>query len=162
MVILTALFSFIFFIPLGSHTLLPSLLGHSLSSAGRDLTETSYLGLSLPRSLTLCIMSDCGSLYSVPSAEGGGVSGESRTRHWSEYSRIPLRVILSLHCFLDQGSLVLHRTLGTLVLGSWSSKQCQGWYHPMERAFSQINYWLVTPTSCAIIALACLAGSMLL
>jgi hypothetical protein len=84
--------------------------------------ETSYLELSLPRSLTPWIKSD----YLVPSAEGERVSNDSWTRHWSEYSRISLRLILPLH-FLDQYSLVLHGSLGSLVLGSWSSKQCQVW-----------------------------------
>jgi hypothetical protein len=35
---------------------------NSMSTDGRDLIETSCLGLSVPRSLTLCIMSGCRSL----------------------------------------------------------------------------------------------------
>ena len=43
----------------------------SLSLKGRGLMETSYLELSLPKSLTLCTLSGCGSLYFFPSTAGG-------------------------------------------------------------------------------------------
>jgi hypothetical protein len=37
---------------------LPPLLPGSLSPEERDLMEISHLGLSIPRSLTLCVMAD--------------------------------------------------------------------------------------------------------
>jgi hypothetical protein len=42
----------------------------SLSPEERDLLETSYLGPSVLRPLTLCVMSGCGSLYLFPSTSG--------------------------------------------------------------------------------------------
>jgi hypothetical protein len=46
----------------------------SLSSEGRDLMETFHLGMSVPRSLTLCVMPDSGSLHLFLSAVGGNFS----------------------------------------------------------------------------------------
>ena len=40
------------------------------------LKEKGHLGLSIPRSLTLCILSGCGSLYLFPSAAGGSFSDD--------------------------------------------------------------------------------------
>ena len=53
---------------------LPLLLQDSLSSERRDLMEVFYLGPNVPRSLILCVISDCGSLYLLPSAAGGSLS----------------------------------------------------------------------------------------
>lgn len=47
--------------------LLPLWCG-SLSPEGKNLIKTSYLVMSGPKYLTLCIMSACSSLYSFPSA----------------------------------------------------------------------------------------------
>jgi len=44
--------------PSGSYTLSAYSASGSLNSVGRDLMDTSHLGLSFPRALTLCIMSD--------------------------------------------------------------------------------------------------------
>ena len=41
-----------------------------VSPEGRDLVKTSCLRLSIPRSLTLCIMSTCGFLYLFPCTAG--------------------------------------------------------------------------------------------
>jgi hypothetical protein len=41
-----------------------------------DLLETSHLGLSVLKSLILLTLSSCGSLYSFPSAAGGGFSDD--------------------------------------------------------------------------------------
>lgn len=46
---------------------LPPLLQSTLSPKGRDLIDTSHLGLSISRSLMLCTLSGCGSLYLFPS-----------------------------------------------------------------------------------------------
>lgn len=48
--------------PLGLTLILLPFPWCSLSPQGRELTEMSLLGLSSPRSLTYCIISDCGSL----------------------------------------------------------------------------------------------------
>ena len=44
---------------------------------GRDLMEISHLELCILRSLTLCIMSGCESLYLFPSAAGRSFSVDS-------------------------------------------------------------------------------------
>jgi hypothetical protein len=44
--------------PSGSYTLSAYSASGSLNTVERDLMETSHLGLSVPRALTLCIMSD--------------------------------------------------------------------------------------------------------
>ena len=46
----------------------------SLSSKGRDLMVTSHVGLSIPMSLDLSIMSSCGSPYLFLSVAGGSLS----------------------------------------------------------------------------------------
>jgi hypothetical protein len=58
-----ALTLFLFLLPWGS-----------LNPEGKDLMETSCLGLRVPRSLTLSIMSGCGSLHLF--CEGGGFSDD--------------------------------------------------------------------------------------
>lgn len=68
-------------IPSCSYTLSPFLQG-SLSLEERDLMETSCLGPSVPRSLTLCIMSDCGSLYLSTSVAGVSFSDDSYSWYW--------------------------------------------------------------------------------
>lgn len=62
------------FISYGSYTLFISLLQDSLSPEERKLMETFHLGLSVPRSLTLCVLSSYGSLYLFSSAAEGSVS----------------------------------------------------------------------------------------
>ena len=42
--------------------------------------ETFHLGLSVPRSLILCIMSGCGSLYLFQTAAGGSENSSSDPR----------------------------------------------------------------------------------
>ena len=49
----------------------------SLIPMGSDFMEPFYLWLSISRPLSLCIMSDCGSLHVFPSATIGGFSNES-------------------------------------------------------------------------------------
>lgn len=51
---------------LALNLLLPPLLKNSLSTEWRDMMETSHLGLSAPRSFTLCTLSSCRSLDFVP------------------------------------------------------------------------------------------------
>ena len=69
--------------PSGSYTLSAYSASGSLNTVERDLMETSHLGLSVLRYLTLCIMSGCGSLYLFPSAAGGSFSEDDWARHWS-------------------------------------------------------------------------------
>ena len=52
----------VYSIPFGSYTPSASFLMCSLSPEGKDVMETSHLMLSIPMSLTSCIMSVCGSL----------------------------------------------------------------------------------------------------
>lgn len=51
------------FISLALTLFLPPHLQGFLTPKERDLVKTSCLELSVPRSVTNCIMSDCGSLY---------------------------------------------------------------------------------------------------
>lgn len=48
----------------------------SLSPEGRGLIEPSYLGLSVPRSLSLCTLWCCGFLYMFICAVGGSFSDD--------------------------------------------------------------------------------------
>ena len=77
---LVVLVSLVSSIPSGSCALsvlfLPPVLQSFLSSDGRDLLETSYLELSVPRSLTLIVMPGCGSQYLFPSASGESFSDD--------------------------------------------------------------------------------------
>lgn len=68
---LEALFSWCLPSPLALILFLPPLLLGSLSPEGRDLIQTSLLGLSVLRPLTLCVLSE--SLYLFPSAAGGSL-----------------------------------------------------------------------------------------
>lgn len=58
-------FFLVSFIPLALTLFLLPLLQGSLSHEGRNLVETSCLGLNIQRHLVLCVMSGCGSLYSL-------------------------------------------------------------------------------------------------
>lgn len=86
--------------PLGLSLFLLPFPWYSLSPQGMELTETSLLGLSSPRSLTYCTMSDGGSLSLLTILH--------RRQHlwwWPSkaltyaYSRMSLGVILLL-CFI--------------------------------------------------------------
>ena len=57
-------------------TFLLPLLQTSLNPKEKDLMETFLLGLSVPWSLSLCIMSGCGCLYLFPSAAEGTFSDD--------------------------------------------------------------------------------------
>ena len=60
-------------------TLLLHLLLEFLSSERCDLINTYHLQLSVPRSVTFCIMSDCGSLILFSSLVGGSFSDDRLT-----------------------------------------------------------------------------------
>lgn len=51
----------------------PTLL-YYLNPEWRDLIKTSHLEPSVPTSLTLCTLSECVSLYFLPSTAGGNLS----------------------------------------------------------------------------------------
>jgi hypothetical protein len=70
---------FAFFVPnfLWLFYLLSLLPQSYLIPARKDLKETYHLGLRVPTSLTLCIMSDYGSLYDFTFATGGSFSSGS-------------------------------------------------------------------------------------
>jgi hypothetical protein len=77
--------------------------------------ETSHLGQSVPRFLTLCIISGCGSLYLFPSAARG---------HFSEVggagSRISLVVVILLLPVLFCFVLFSPKTSNSLPLCFWA------------------------------------------
>ena len=54
--------------------LLPPLPKGVLSSLERDLMEAFHVGESVPRLLTICILSGCGSLFLFPSGARGSFS----------------------------------------------------------------------------------------
>lgn len=66
---------------------------------GRVVIETSCLDLSVPRSLTFCILSGCVSLNLSPCAKEG--ASLMRVVQYSIYecSRMSLGVVLLLHSF---------------------------------------------------------------
>ncbi|CAO2628902.1 hypothetical protein LEMLEM_LOCUS20220 [Lemmus lemmus] len=53
-----------------------SLIRSCLSPEGRDLTEPSHLGVSAPRSFSLCTLWWCGFLYMYLSAVGESFSDD--------------------------------------------------------------------------------------
>lgn len=66
------------------------LLHRFLRADGRGLTKTSYLGLSIANSFTLCILSGCISLCSLPFSKRKTFSGKDWVTLWSmgSFSRI--------------------------------------------------------------------------
>lgn len=55
----------------GSYNFYPHLLWDSLSLEMKNLMEASNVELCVPRTLTLCVISGCGSLHLFLSAAGG-------------------------------------------------------------------------------------------
>lgn len=55
--------------------------------------ETPHLGLSVPWSLTHCILSSCGSLVLIPSTTGGSFSEDEEHEVDLESQRLDLREI---------------------------------------------------------------------
>lgn len=72
--------------PLAFKTFPLTLQLDSLSPEGRELVETSYLGLSIPWSLTLCILTCQGTLHQLQSTAGGSFTKGGRARHRSLYT----------------------------------------------------------------------------
>ena len=75
---------FLFFPPLPlaiTVFLVPPLLWGSLRLEVRNLMEASCLELSVLRSLTVCIMSDCRSLYLFPCDAGVRFSDDGRAKY---------------------------------------------------------------------------------
>lgn len=97
------------------HHILPLLQGF-LSIERRDLIETSHLGQSIPRSLTLHIISGRGSLYLFPFDARGILSDDMMMNKEliCEYSRILLGVIFIAIFFS------LFRSVFGFTLGSWA------------------------------------------
>lgn len=56
--------------------ILTSLLLDSLDSEERDLVETTHLGLNVPKTLTLCLISVSGSEHLFPYAAGRSFSDD--------------------------------------------------------------------------------------
>lgn len=81
-------------IPSGSYILFHVLFCRvgPLSPEKRDLMATSCSGLSVPRSLTLCRLSGCGSLYLFPSTAGRSF-WDVAEYHWEGF---PPRYLSSL------------------------------------------------------------------
>ena len=70
-------------VPLALTLSLPPLLEGFLTLRGRELMETSLLGLGVARSLTLCTLSSCRLLYVCPSTAGGIIFDDGWAGHWS-------------------------------------------------------------------------------
>lgn len=110
--------------------LLPILQG-SLILEGKELTEISHSGLTLPRSVTFCSLSSCSLCIS------SHLSQEEASPWWLNetmtygYSRMPFVVIFFLFfaMFLMQNSGICFRprSLARPILGSWQPEQCCGW-----------------------------------
>lgn len=62
--------------PASSSTQMPQALGVGLM-------KTSQLGLIVPESLSVCMLSSCGSLSECPATARRNFSSEAWTRHWS-------------------------------------------------------------------------------
>jgi hypothetical protein len=94
----------------GSYTLSASSSVGFLNPEGRDLMKTFYLGQSVPRSFSLCVMSGCGSLYLFPSAAGRSLLNKALSY---EYRRMSLGVlfILTFNGFFVNFTLFTHLNL---------------------------------------------------
>ena len=91
---------------------------------GKDSMETALLEISVPRYLSLCIMSGCESLYLFPYSMRG-LTYDGWARHRSEYSResvycyVPLaRIYLVYPLVPGLSSLKYLATSGALGMGS--------------------------------------------
>jgi hypothetical protein len=117
------------------HSLSP-LLQSFLNPEGSDLMETSHLGLTVPRSLTLWSLPSCGSLYLFPSAAGGGFSDDGWARHWScVILKVPW--LTPYHCCLRRAawdaefvSRIQHRELMSSELVSSGQRDEWDWDFP--------------------------------
>lgn len=120
-------------------TLFPPLLQGTLSPEVRGLMETSHLGLSVPKFLTLHTVWLWVSIF-VP------ICSMRKPLWWwlskaliHEEGRISLGVTLSLNYFTSS-VWFYPRTLCYLVCNSWSLKQCQIWApsHGVDFKYNQI------------------------
>lgn len=109
----------------------------SLHREGRDLTETSFSGLSVPGSPNLCLLSACGSLYLGVFALLHEEASLMMAKQGTESVSIAARSHF-IASFLWQKSSIWFspRSLGNVVSGSWLSKQC--WLRAPSHGVGQI------------------------
>lgn len=123
---------------------IPSFLQSSLIPKGRDLMETSLLGIRAPRSLTLYILSGYGSQY-LFFAVGGSFSDNGWMQHrWLRDNIILLlcsfsRTVFSLGPWPTSSRFLA--TQAVLVIG----------FHLMAWVLTQTRYLLATATSFALL-----------
>lgn len=125
--------------PLAIINFLSPLLQCSLNPERWGLMKTPHLGLNILRSLILCILPSCWSLYLVPSTAEGCFSDHSLTRMTliTEQSRNYLGVNVLIYCIL-----FLYKSTTDLVSDSWPPKQYSTWTasHWVELKSNQIVY----------------------
>lgn len=150
--------------PLAVTFFLSPLLWGSLNLEGRDMMETSHLGLSLPRFLIICIMSGCES-HLFPSA-AGGINHHHwwwLTRHWfMSTAGYHLESLCQYIFFFFYTTIIwfFPKSLGYVVSDSWSPKQC--WIRVPTHGMGLKSYQSLVVYSlklCATVALARLEGS---
>lgn len=131
-------------IPLALVLSLPPILQGSLTPARRELMDPSHIELSVPRSLILCVVSGCGSLYLLHllQEEASMMLAATYEDHWESFvvlllcvsfpflppslppSLFPFLPSSLLPSFLSISSIWFYsRSLGHLLSDSWSAKQ---------------------------------------
>lgn len=79
----------------------PPLPQGSLNPGGRDFMNTFHLGQSVPRSLTLCMLSGNASLQLFQSATGGSFADGGWAKYWSMGTAEIMSILNVEICFLD-------------------------------------------------------------
>lgn len=96
----------------------PPPLHMPVSPETRDWVKTSHLELGVPKSPTLCILSNCGYQYSFPSTTARRVSDDGWTRHWSmDIAEFPEG---SFYCCFFSRTILFGLLLDTYIVSdSW-------------------------------------------
>ena len=127
-------------------TFLSPLVQDFLSPKEKCLIETSWLGLSVPRFLTPCLMFGCHPLCLFPCSADRNYSDDGWIRHQSISREDLIRSHLLLYSFsitvafyflLDPWA-ILSQVLCHLGSIRYS-------FHLVDWALSQIIYWLISP-----------------
>lgn len=104
---------------------------------GEGFGEDTHLGLSVPRSLTLCVLPNGGSLYQFPSTLEGNIFGDDWTSHWS-ISRADYSFQSTMLCGFSPG----HWPVYSKTPANLSSVSHE--FPFIEWALNTIRQWLVT------------------
>lgn len=132
------MFSWFISFPLALTLFLSPLPWGSLSSARSDLMQISHLGLSVPRSLTLFIMSDSESLCLFQFAAGGSFSDHGWGRHLSV--SLAQATISFLTTTVKIYYIIIYLSISLLEVGTYSvHDKYQTW--DLIQATEGLQFW---------------------